>query len=152
MARLNQVVFVKENWRQDPQAAQYIIDANKSMKEQLESLLLKSDVIDDLDQMQSWQLCVQFAFPRVKPLAWQNGAVLTGHPLGATIQDCVQRWGRVVTSWDKANLRSTGNSALVICPFNPDGPEAVVLAARLGSLASMIAPALAKWLASPQNR
>lgn len=152
MTRLNQIVLVKEDWKADPVAAQYVQGINMCLFDELEGLMHNVTYLSNAEAAQTWQLCVEFAFPRIKPSAWQNGAVLTSHPLGEDLATVLHRWGKPVSSWKEASCRQTKKSNIIICPFNPVGPDAVMLACRLESLARLLAPALTKWIASPQNR
>lgn len=152
MGRKNQVALIKENWKANPQSAQYMQQINRCMMEILEGHLHRPTTIDSPESAHEWQLVVEFAFPRVKPQGWQSGAVLTGHWAGKEISDCLHKWGKPISSWDDSKLRDTKKPSIIVCPFNPMAPDAIVFATRLGSLAEALAPLLLKLLASPQNR
>ena len=152
MSKKNQVALIKENWKRDPQSAQYIQQVNRCMIEVLEGHLHRPASIVEAEEAHEWQLVVEFAFPRIKPQGWQSGAVLTNHWVGKEVSECLHKWGKPISSWDDCKLRDTKKASVVICPFNPLGPDAIMLATRLGNLADALAPLLLRLLASPQNR
>jgi hypothetical protein len=152
VSKKNQIALIKEDWKRDPQSAQYLQQINRCMVEVLDNHLHRSAVIVDADSAHDWQLVVEFAFPRIKPQGWQSGAVLTSNWVGKEISDCLHKWGKPISSWDDSKLRDTKKQNVVICPFNPLGPDSVIMATRLGSLADVLAPLLLRLLASPQNR